>query len=181
MGRLGGRHVFDGVAFADARERELLLRLERVRATLDRLGDDPPAAESRERWRRADGAMRWQLAEKFPVRLWQAKKGLQDVDDGLAMARRTQAALARALADEPARFDLLAARIVELEKRIDALTPRIAMLALEQRGQVQELAVAQLQRQKERLADYANQARFAVAQIHDRAHFAQESGHARRQ
>jgi hypothetical protein len=34
---------------------------------------------------------------------------------------------------------------------------------------VQDLAVAELTRQKERLAVYATQARFAVAQLYDRA------------
>ena len=42
-------------------------------------------------------------------------------------------------------------------------------LTLEQQGQVQELAVAELTRQKERLVAYTTQARFAVAQLVDRA------------
>ena len=40
---------------------------------------------------------------------------------------------------------------------------------------MQELAVAELTRQKERLAAYTTQARFAVAQIYDRASLAQEA------
>jgi len=41
-----------------------------------------------------------------------------------------------------------------------------------QRGAVQEMAVAELQAQKERLTLYGTQARFAVAQIYDRARLA---------
>ena len=39
----------------------------------------------------------------------------------------------------------------------------------DQQKEVQELAVTELGRQKERLAVYSQQARFAVAQMYDRA------------
>ena len=45
----------------------------------------------------------------------------------------------------------------------------MAGLSRDQEQFVQGLAVAELERQKERLAVYATQARFAVAQIYDRA------------
>jgi hypothetical protein len=43
---------------------------------------------------------------------------------------------------------------------------------------VQGLAVTELERQKERLAAYATQARFAVAQLYDRAAITPEGGRA---
>jgi hypothetical protein len=72
----------------------------------------------------------------------------------------------------PANFDRFAARLVALDARIDALLPQAAELARAQQVQVQELAAAVLLRQKERLAEYTNQARFAVARLYDRAHLA---------
>jgi hypothetical protein len=48
----------------------------------------------------------------------------------------------------------------------------------EQQEYVQNLAVAALEQQKERLASYGTQARFAVAQIYDRARLARESNNA---
>jgi len=54
------------------------------------------------------------------------------------------------------------------------MIPRVAALTLEQQGQVQELAVAELTRQKERLVAYTTQARFAVAQLYDRAALARK-------
>jgi hypothetical protein len=58
------------------------------------------------------------------------------------------------------------------------MAPRVATLAQQQRAAVQELAVAALLEQKERLAAYGTQARFAVAQIYDRASVAREGGRA---
>jgi hypothetical protein len=126
-------------------------------------------ALARERARRTAGALTWQLNEQYAPRVWLAKRDLGITDSELAEAQRRDAALAEAQRDEPKRFEAFAARITELERRIDALIPRVAALGKEQQGEVQQLAVTELQGQKERLVAYATQARFAVAQIYDRA------------
>ncbi|HZE92757.1 MAG TPA: hypothetical protein VE029_13770 [Rhizobacter sp.] len=167
----------DAAALADARQRDMLARLARARATLATMGDTPEADAARARYRLVSGALTWQLAQEFAQRLWDAKKSLQTIRAALADAVRSDAALAQAQHDEPLRFDAFAARIAELDPRIKALIPRVAALGQEQQQAVQELAVAELERQKERLAAYTVQARFAVAQLYD--HAAQkETGHA---
>lgn len=161
--------VADGVAFANARERDLLARRESVQAALARHGDDPEAAGARDRHRLASGALVWQLAQAYPGRVWDAKKAMRSVDAGLDEATRRESALAQAQRDEPARFEQFAQRIAALQGRLQGLIPRVAALTREQQGVVQDLAVAELVRQKERLAEYTTQARFAVAQLYDRA------------
>jgi hypothetical protein len=83
---------------------------------------------------------------------------------------------AQAQKDEPQRFEAFAARIAALDKRIQALSPRVVALSNEQQLGIQELAVAELQRQQLRLAMYATQAQFAVAQLYDRATLAVGEG-----
>jgi hypothetical protein len=168
----------DGLGLADTRELELLARIDAARAVLERHARDAELEEARERLRRVSGALAWQLAQQFPVRAWEARKGLREIETGLAEARARHQRLAQAQREEPARFDRFAARIEELDRRVQALLPRVAELAAAQQAHVQELAVAELERQKVRLAHYANQARFAVAQIYDRANFAQEANRA---
>ena len=168
----------DAAALATARERELQARLDRVRDAIERAGADPEAAGARERYRRAAGALLWQQHDQFSVRLWNAKKGMQELQRNVAQAQQRNAALAIAQRDEPARLDGFAARIDALAARLEAMAPRVAGLANEQRAAVQELAVAELTRQKERLVAYGTQARFAVAQIHDRANQARDGSRA---
>ena len=162
----------DGLAFADAKERALLVRLNRVRATLGRVHANSQMDLARERYRRVAGALSWQLAQEFPLRLWDAKKDLNQLSTDLTRARTLDGELARAQKEEPAHFDQFAARIAALQQRIRALLPRVEALLRLQRGAVQEMAVEELQAQKERLAIYGTQARFAVAQIYDRARLA---------
>jgi hypothetical protein len=161
--------VADGLAFADERERALMARLQSVEATLDRLGHGPDHEGARERARLAAGALRWQLAQAFPSRAWAAKKAMDGLDEQLAQAQRREAALVQAQRDEPARFDAFGQRIARLDERIEVLMPRVTALTGEQQRAVEDIAVAQLTRQKERLAVYAIQARYAVAQLYDRA------------
>ncbi len=162
----------DAAALADARERDLAARLARVREGVENVADDAQRFELRERLRRVCGLLAWQQSEQAAQRLWQMKKAMREVEALLPQARSRTEALAQAQRDMPANFDRFAARLVALDARIDALLPQAAELARAQQVQVQELAAAVLLRQKERLAEYTNQARFAVARLYDRAHLA---------
>jgi hypothetical protein len=163
----------DGTAYASAEQRDQQARLARARALLAQGGAalraelDPTEVE--ERLRRLSGALEWQLAQALPVRRREAEKGLRDIDATLAEARRHDAALAAADQGERARFERFTQRLAELDARIKALQSRVAALAAEQQRALQEEAVAALKQQQERLVGYTNQARYAVAQLYDRA------------
>jgi hypothetical protein len=171
----------DGAAFANPAERELQARLARAQATLAALPPDadPSLADAQDRLRRVAGALAWQLAHEFPARDWDAKKGQAQTEAALADVRTHDAELAKAQQDEPARFEDFARRIAELNTRLDALMPRVAALTQEQQVALNDIAVANLMQQKERLAGYAAQARFAVAQLYDRATEPAEGDHAK--
>jgi hypothetical protein len=170
----------DGAAFADAKERELQQRLARVASTLANLPPDadPALAEAHDRLRRVAGALAWQLAHEFAARDWTAKKAQGQTETALADARKHDEELAIAQRDEPAHFEAFAKRIADLDARINVLLPRVAALTTEQQGALQEIAIVQLMTQKDRLAGYTAQARYAVAQLYDRATEPKEGDHA---
>ena len=164
-----GEQAADGVAFANAKQLELMERVASVQAaTKDAAGNDE-LMKARERARLAGGALTWQLAQDYSGRIWSAKREIAAISAALAEAQRRDAALAQAQQDEPARFEAFAKRIAALTPVLQAVMPRVAALTKEQQVAVQDVAVAELARQKERLAVYSTQARFAVAQLYDRA------------
>lgn len=171
----------DASAFATPRERDLLDRVERARATLARAEGAPSGdgtaglADAAERLRRASGALTWQLAQQFSARSWVARKALRDAEQALEGAGMRDAALLAAQQAEPERHERLARRIAELEQRVRALQPRVDALDAQARTQLQDIAVAELEGQKERLDLYAAQARMAIAQIMDRAQLVQNA------
>jgi len=173
------RKQADGRDLASAQEMAIGARLDRIQDLLAAGGIDPQAQElARERYRRVAGAFSWQLAQEMPARLWEARKDLQRLNDELQRARSLDADLVRAQRDEPAHLAGFAQRIELLRARIRALQPRVDALLRAQGQAVQELAVATLMEQKERLVNYTNQARFAVAQIYDRAGGSGNAAHA---
>ena len=171
----------DASVFANQRERELRLRIDNARATLSKAAGTPEAvdlASAAERVRRAAGALSWQLTQQFSERDWAARKALRDTDQALVGARTRDAALLKAQQDEPARHQQFAARIADLSARLLALQPRVVALDTETQTELQDIAVAELDGQKQRLDLYAAQARLAIAQILDRAQMAQRSDQA---
>jgi hypothetical protein len=162
-----GESAADGAAFANAKQLDLQARVASVRTAV--AGIDPNMESARERVRLAAGALTWQLAQDFPEQLWAAKKALQTIADQLNQAQRRDTELAVAQRDEPARFEAFAKRITALTPLLQTMTARVAALRQEQQVALQDIAVAELTRQKERLAGYSTQARFSVAQLYDRA------------
>jgi len=169
------RHAADGLAHADAREIALQQRLASARAAPAAQEGDPAWQAAGERLRLADGVLRWQLARDHAARQWQADQGLAALEHRWTEIGERAAALEQAQRDEPRRLQAFAQRIAALRTRIATLVPQVAVLAAEQQGQAQELAVAALARQQERLAGYTAQARWAVAQLHDRARIARRA------
>jgi tetratricopeptide (TPR) repeat protein len=163
----------DGLAYASREERAQQSKVNGARALLAQGGPAVAAevdvADVNERLRRVQGALIWQLAQELPERRWSTEKGLRTAEEQLAEARTHDAALASAQRDEPAKFDAFAGRINELSARIRALQPRVAALTTEQQQALQDTAVVALREQQQRLVGYTNQARYAVAQLYDRA------------
>ena len=163
----------DGAPYASAEEASQQAMLEGARKLLAQGGDalkaevDPEATA--ERLRRLQGALTWQLSQERPERRRLAEKGLKSVDSQLDEARAHDAALTAAEKDQTARFAGFAQRLAELDQRIQGLQPRVAALAKEQQGALQDTVIAALKAQQERLVGYADQARYAVAQLYDRA------------
>ena len=170
-----GVDASDPTVFATASQLDLLQRVASVQAAV--AGADPELAPYRERVRLASGALTWQLAQDYPERVWNTQKELDAVDAQLIEARQRDTALTLAQREQPARFDAFARRIAAIDPLLQTLTASVATLSKEQQEAVQDMAVAELLQQKERLAAYAAQARFAVAQMYDRASTQPEAPH----
>jgi hypothetical protein len=162
----------DVISFSDQRQDALLQRLADVQAVMQATAKDPEIARLADKVRLLSGSLAWELSSQWPDRLWQARKALRDGDRGLEEAQAREARLAKAQREEPQRFERFAKRIDALEAQINLLIPRVATVTKEQQDAVQNIAVAELAGAQQRLAEYQTQARFALAQLYDRASLA---------
>jgi tetratricopeptide (TPR) repeat protein len=158
----------DAEALADDRAKALIERLERVKAGMRGLAADE-ASPLAEKYRRLRGVLLWDLTTEFKPRLWQAQQSLAALDEELAQYGKRRAALETAQRELPRILDGFQSRIADLRSRIVLLRANLAGVSAEQERYLAELAVAELEGLKDRIATYLTQARFAVAQIYDEA------------
>ena len=175
-----GEVAADGIAFADAKQLELLARSSSARQLIDQHPGEAEFTAAQQKVRLVHGALLWQLTQDLTQREWDTVKNLNEITEQLARARQLEAELQQAQHDEPARFDQLEQRIHAMADTINNMLPRVAALSRQQQQAVQDIAVAELSHEKGLLIQYSTQARFALAQLYDRGSgdFRQEDAHA---
>ena len=125
------------------------------------------AAAARAKQRVLKGLLQWNLERDYKYRLWQQRRSLAELDSALTQAERYRDSVDTARATVPGRLEEFAARIGLLAPRIIAIQARISAALGNQEAELQVLASRELGAQKERLATYRLQARFALAAIYD--------------
>lgn len=144
-------------------------RIEALEAALATAPNDEPSNALRERVRLVKGVLQWQLQQDFRGRLYGERRELKALDAALAEMRSRWLRVQRANETAPKSTGDFAVRIADLQARLTALRERLAQARTAQGGQLASLAIAELDAQKQRLADYEVQARFSLASIYDRA------------
>jgi hypothetical protein len=158
----------DAGALANEKERALAARLERVRAGVGQL--DPAGREAaQDKYRLLSGLLAWDLSSQYSERLRSEDKALQEAGRLISLAEERREELRQAQAEAPARFQEFERRIESLRFRVSQMQASVAVAAREQEGELAEVAVAELAWRREQMVAYIAQARFAVAQIYDRA------------
>jgi predicted negative regulator of RcsB-dependent stress response len=159
----------DVAALGSPDERAQWAQIQRIEAAL---AAAPPGAETeqnRERLRLVKGVLFFRLDESFKARVWQQHRAIKDLDLALREAQNRWVRVERARKSAPTNTGEFAARIADLKARIDALSLRLVSTQARQNGYLGDLAVAQLQAQKDRLATYQIQARYELAAMYDRS------------
>lgn len=129
----------------------------------------PAAASARDKHRLLQGLLLWDLDRDYQYRLWQERRELAALDTAVARAEDSLAQLRAARDRVPAELAAYRARLAALAPRLDGMQAQVAAVLGDQQGDLQRLAVRELEAQKDRLATYRVQARFALATIYDRA------------
>jgi len=160
----------DAAGLATGRELEQYRKVEKIDKVLERADpNDPMVQEMREKTRLLRGTLAWDFSSSYKARLWKARKELRELDVAYTDARRSWVLVERARDEYPARTEQFAQRVQGLGPRIDQLSARLAAAATSQNQYLASVAIKELESQKERLAAYSLQARFALASIYDRA------------
>jgi len=159
----------DVAALGTAAEREQWGRIQRLEAALAGAPDTPENADLRTRLALVRGVLFFRLNEAYGARLWQEQRGLKDLNLALHEAQSRWIRVERARKNVPLNTGEFATRVATLKQRIDALQTRLAATEQRQSDYLAQVAVRELEQQKDRLAAYQIQARFALGSMYDRA------------
>jgi hypothetical protein len=157
----------DWLALADDREFEMWQEVTTIENNAAVQSDVEGAADVRDKIDLIKGVLQWNLERDFGDRLTGIAYDLQDTGEALIEAQRARRKIEETMRTEPQRYAALRERVDGLAPRIDGMLTRVDSALGQQRDFLQEIAVEELQTQKDRLDIYMIQARFALAAIYD--------------
>lgn len=159
----------DYAALGTTEERSQWARIKNVEQALSGAPVNDETAALRERLRLVRGALQWRLREANQGRIYRDRRELRGIDELLSETQlrwQRLSDLRKAVPDNTGEF---AARVAAASTRLQALRLRLAQARTSQNAYLAQLAIAELEAQKSRIATYELQARFALATIYDRA------------
>ena len=157
----------DIVAMGSEQQQQLWARVTAIEANPAWRTGQVPAAQDKQR--ALKGVLLWDLDEQFKYRLWQQQRELKEIGEQLDLAGTAGRSVSAAVDGIPYRVERLTQRIDALNPRIAELGSRVTAAMTEQVKYLQEVAVDEMSRQRNRLTVYRAQANFALASIYDRA------------
>lgn len=159
----------DPLGLASHEELQQWQRLDAIEARIGALPATVDSGALREKQRRLRGLLYWQMAVDFKPRLWHTKQQLAEVETLLADTRLAREKLQASGIEAPVGFEGFEQRIAGYKRTLRELQARTLQTRLAQGVHLERLAVKELERQKQRVATYLVQARFAMAQTYDSA------------
>lgn len=158
----------DVAALGTPEEQRTWVRLKRIEDFLAMHPDDPDLAEMRDKLRLMKGVMYWRLSESFKARLWNERRSVKELEASLIETQKRAVLVQQARAGMPTNTGAFATRVSAMRARMDDLQDRLGALSDKQNRYLQDLAVEELGRQKQRIETYQVQARFELAAIYDK-------------
>lgn len=159
----------DSVALAGSEDLERWARMRAIQQELDLRPDDESMDDARDKLRLAQGVLLWKLEGDYKLRRYEARKSLRALSAEVVELRRRIASADAARSTIPKSNDEFVKRIDAIEPRIEAMLAAVVTAQDDQARFLADLAVGELRSQKERLAEYRTQARYALATTYDRA------------
>jgi hypothetical protein len=159
----------DVAALGTPRERELWSQVEQMDGIVASAGADPDFEDARDKLRLLRGVLYWQMNDGFKARAWAVRKGVREVSQALRETEKRWSLVQEAKQAVPDRTGEFAERVGALRPRIAAARDRLAALQRAQVDYLADIAVRELESQKERISTYTLQARYSLATIYDRA------------
>lgn len=157
----------DAYALATAREQRLLAQGREVETILARWPKAPELATERVRARVLRGLSQWEIEGAYKARLWETRKGVDQLVASLDEAKARRARVLAAQSTAPKAFRGYDARIASMRQRVARLQQRLEAVLKTYESFLRASVVTELYRRRQEIQDYGVQTRYAVAGLLD--------------
>jgi hypothetical protein len=159
----------DASALGTPREREQWQMIEQIEAAIAADPNNPDAVALGDKLRLAKGVLSWNLEKSYRERAYAQRRELRSLDQALGEAHSRWLRVQRAREAAPSTTGDFAQRIAALQGRLTTLRASLAGASEVQGKLLADMAIDELEAQKQRMAQYEVQARFELASMYDRA------------
>lgn len=150
-------------------ERDRLAQLEQVKSRLDYIAAHGLDVDAEiKNYRILYGLTQWNIYTEYPVRLWEVKKGLHQLDKTLAQAAQAETSLGNVLKLTPLNFDGFSRRIVDLNRNLTVISEKLSAAAENQLQYCNQLIIHTLAGKRHQVDLQRNRALYAQARLYDR-------------
>lgn len=158
----------DHWALATAKEQVWRRQMDGVRERLARLAGGEGAAPLQQRIDRLVGVLDWQVHSEYPLRRWEATKGVREVEASMIRLQGQVQRLGQARSTAWSQVLAMTRRVQGLRVRIAAQRRQLVAISERQRQSLTAQLFAELKRRQSHTESYLAQARYALARLHDR-------------
>jgi hypothetical protein len=159
----------DAAALGTQKEREQWQLVEQMEAAITADPNNEDVAVLRDKLRLAKGVLSWNLEKGYRERAYAQVRELRSLDQALDEAHNRWLRVQHAREAAPNTTGDFAQRIAALQARLTALRASLATATATQGQLLADMAISELEAQKDRMAQYEVQARFELASMYDRA------------
>ncbi len=158
----------DHQALATPTEEEHFERLQRVSASIDKVGTQRNTSYQQDMLRLLSGMLNYELATDYPRRIWKARKQLKQLDRAFNETQHRIVALRQITERSELDFAEYQGRISGQSDKIAGLRRRVDGLLLQQEQHINQLGIGAIRAQQQHVQTLRLNARFELARIYDK-------------
>lgn len=164
--QIEGKQIAIKLATADELEKLTLLNTSEKR--LKKLKDsDEDTNEQADKLRLLKGLMTWKIDTDFPVRIWKAKRQMQQLDLAIQNMKKAIHSLKASWKQAPADFSTFDKRIQNKESQIQTLRSQLKLAINTQKKYLRKMALDALKLHRNQIKLYHDRALYSKARLYD--------------
>lgn len=165
VNRIDQQEDYLALAFED--EVDYLDQLEAIQSSFEVLAGQQDLSEELEKYRLLSGLLNWQISTDFPRRYWAVKSELIQLDRAMEQASVAAQSLSQAADLNEVNLQDFSERIAGQNEAIESQYNKVAELILLQQQHLNELAIKEIEAQKNHVKQLRLSARYSLARLYD--------------